>query len=125
MNDLANATGSLADIDGNGSPEPLVFQGTSSATVDFVLDGIEAIAGSSSFDLTLEVDDSPYNFVSSIDPAVHENVPVNTTVSFDLTLFPGVAQEAYDQVFIFPMQVLGNGGSILAEWDLVIVVLPN
>jgi hypothetical protein len=125
MNNLANQTSSLADINGDGSPEPLVFQGTSGATVDFVLDGIEAISGSSEFDLTLEVDDDPHDFVSSILPPVHENVPVNTEVTFEVTVFPGVAQQAYDQAFVFPMLLTADGGAVLAEWDLVIVVLPN
>jgi hypothetical protein len=125
MTSLANATGSLADIDGDGSSEPLVFQGTSGASADFVLDGIEAIAGSSQFDLTLVVDDEPHDFVSAIVPAIHEDVAVNTEVDFAVTVFPGVAQEAWDQVFVFPMAVVGDGTSVLAEWNLVLVVLPN
>jgi len=125
MTSLANATNSTADLNGDGSPEPLVFQGTSSGSASFVLDGIEAIAGGSTFDLTLEVDDEPHNFVSSIDPPVHENVPVNTEVTFDVTLFPGVAQQPFDQVFVFPVQVIGDGVSVLAEWEIVLVILPN
>jgi hypothetical protein len=125
MTSLANATGSLADTNGDGVPEPLVFQGTSGASADFVLDGIEAIAGSSQFDLTLEVDDSPHDFVLSVEPAVHSGVPVNTEVTFDVTVMPGVPQQGWDQVFVFPMQVIGDGTSVLAEWDLVLVVLPN
>ncbi len=125
MNNLANATGSLADLDGNGSPEPLVFTGTSSSSADFVLDGIEALSGGGLFDLILTVDDDPHNFVSSILPEVHEDVPVGSEVSFDVTVFPGVTQEAWDQVFVFPMYVTTTGGAILAEHDLVLVILPN
>ena len=125
MTSLATATGSLADTNGDGVPEPLVFQGTSGASADFVLDGIEAIAGSSQFDLTLDVDDSPHDFVVSIEPAVHTGVAVNTEVTFEVTVMPGVAQEGWDQVFVFPMQVIGDATSVLAEWDLVLVVLPN
>ncbi|MCP4867691.1 MAG: hypothetical protein GY898_03120 [Proteobacteria bacterium] len=125
MNNLANGTSSLADLDGNGSPEPLVFQGTSGSSADFVLDGIEAIAGGGMFDLTLDVQDDPYNFVSVIEPATHTDVPVNTEVTFDVTVFPGVTQESFDQVFVFPMVVTTVGGAVLAEHDLVLVILPN
>ncbi|MCP4873185.1 MAG: hypothetical protein GY898_31205 [Proteobacteria bacterium] len=125
MNNLANATGSLADLDGNGSPDPLVFQGSSSATVTFVIDGIEALSNGGQFDLTLEVVDDPYDFVTEISPTEYADVPVGTEVTFEVTLFPGVPQTTSDQVFIFPMQVLGDGVSVLAEWELVLVVLAG
>lgn len=125
MNNLANQTGSLADIDGNGSPEPLVFQGTSGATVDFVIDGISALANTGTFDLTLVVDDDPYDFVTGISPAEYPDVAVGTEVTFQVSLYPGVPQTTSDQVFVFPMQVLGDGTSVLAEWELVLVVLAG
>ena len=125
MVQLAVETGSLADLDGNGSEEPLVFEGTSSATVDFVLEGIEALAGGSRWDLSLAVQDEPYDFVSTIEPAVVEDSPIGQEVTFTLTVDAGVPQTQSDQVFVFPVQVLGNGTSILAEWELVLVVLPN
>ena len=125
MTGLATATGSLADIDGNGTPDPLVFQGTSSATVTFVIDGIEALSNGGQFDLTLEVDDDPLDFVTQIVPAEYLDIPVGTEVTFDVTLFPGVPQTTSDQVFVFPMQIIGDGTSVLAEWELVLVVLAG
>jgi hypothetical protein len=125
MTSLANATGSVADINGDGAAEPLVFQGTSAATAGFVMDGIEAIAGGSLWDLTLSVDDEPNDFVLSILPETHTNVQINTQVTFDVTLIPGVAQGSGERVFVFPMHVLGDGVSVLAEWELVLVVLPG
>ena len=125
MTNLANATGSLADLDGNGTPDPLVFQGSSSATVTFVIDGIEALSNGGQFDLTLEVVDDPYDFVTEISPTEYPDVPVGVEVTFEVTLFPGVPQTTSDQVFIFPMQVIGDGVSVLAEWELVLVVLAG
>jgi len=125
MNALAVATGSQADLDGNGTPDNLVFQGTSSATVGFVIDGIEALSNGGQFDLTLTVVDDPYDFVTEISPLEYVDVPVGTEVSFEVTLYPGVAQTSSDQVFIFPMQVIGDGVSVLAEWELVLVVLAG
>lgn len=124
MTNLANATGSLADI-GAGSPEPLVFQGTSGSTVSNVIAGIEALANSGEFDLTLEVDDEPYDFVTAINPLQYYDVAVGTTVTFQLSLYPGVPQTNSDQVFIFPLQVIGDGAAVLAEWELVLVVLAG
>jgi len=125
MTSLANQTGSLADIDSNGTLEPLVFQGTSLSTVDNVIDGVEALANSAVFDVSLSVDDSPFGFVTSISPSVATGVSVGTTVTFELTLLTSVPQTQSDQVFVFPMQVLGNGSSVLAEWQLVLVVLAG
>jgi len=125
MNGLANATGSLADIDGNGTQDPLVFVGLDSAVVDFVIDGVTALTNSGQFDLTLSVDDAGLGFVTDIQPAVHTAVTVNTTVTFSITLYPNVTLIPQDQVFIFPMQVIGDGVGVLAEWELVIVVLAG
>ncbi|MCO4768542.1 MAG: hypothetical protein KDA24_00820 [Deltaproteobacteria bacterium] len=125
MNGLANQTGSLADLDGNGTVEPMVFVGLDSQVTTFVIDGIEALTDSGQFDLTLEVDDDPLDFVVDIQPAVAPNVTVGTTVTFDLTLFPGVSLIPQDQVFVFPMQIVSDGGSVLASWELVLVVVAG
>ena len=125
MNNLAVSTASQADIDGDGTPDNLVFMGIGSTTVTNVIAGIEALSNSGQFDLTLVVDEGTYSFVTSIDPAVHTAVPVGTTVSFTIGIYPGVAQAPTDQVFVFPVQVIGNGVSVLAEWELVLVVLAG
>ena len=46
-------------------------------------------------------------------------------MTFSLSLYPGVLQTPTDQVFVFPLQVLGDGVTILAEWELVLVVLAG
>jgi hypothetical protein len=126
MTNLANLTDSRVDTNGDGVPDQaLVYQGTSSATVTYVLDGIEALAVGGTFDLTLEVDDDPYDFVTEIQPLQYSNTPVGTEVTFSVTLYPGVPQTTSDQVFIFPMQVIGDGITVLAEWELVLVVLAG
>ncbi len=122
MISLATQTGSLADIDGNGTMEPLVFQGTSASTVDNIIDGVESLANSAQFDLSLSVDDAPYGFVTGISPNVVVGVPVGTSVVFELSVLTSVPHSASDQVFVFPMQVIGDGTTVLAQWDLVLVV---
>ena len=125
MNGLANQSGSLADLDGNGTVEPMVFVGTDSQVTTFVIDGIEALVDSGQFDLTLEIDDGASDFVVSITPEVFPQVTVGTPVTFEVTLYPGVPLIPQDQVFTFPMQIVSDGGSVLAEWELVLVVLAG
>ena len=122
MEDLANATGSVADIDGDGSPEPLVFSGSGSATVSNIIAGIGGLAGGGVFDLTLEIDDSPYNFVTGITPSVFAAAPLGQEVVFEVTLYPDVPVGSVDQVFIFDMSVIGDGITTLATWQLVLLV---
>ena len=122
MTSLANATGSLADLDGNGTPDPLVFTASAGNTVSNVIDGVEAIAGGGIFDLTLTVDDAGTGLVTAITPSSHPQVPVDTEVIFQVSLYPNGLSSS-DQVFVFPMQVIGDGITVLAEWDLVVIVL--
>lgn len=124
MTDLANMTGSLADLDGNGTPDPLVFQAGAGNTVTNVINGVEAIAGGGLFDLTLTVDDGGTGLLTGITPSEHPQVPVDTEVEFQVSLYPNGLQTV-DQVFVFPMQVIGDGITVLAEWDLVVVVLAG
>ena len=65
------------------------------------------------------------DFVLSTVPEVHSNVQIGSTVTFDVTMFPAVPQGSGEQVFVFPVQVLGDGVSVLAEWEIVLVVLPG
>ena len=125
MNGLANQTGSLADIGADGTIDPLVFVGTDNSVVTFVNAGITALTNSGQFDLTLVIDDGGLGFVTDIQPAVYAGVTVNTTVTFSVTLYPNVALIPQDQVFVFPMQVIGDGVGVLAEWELVLVVVAG
>jgi hypothetical protein len=125
MQSLATATGSQADVNNDGVPENLVFQGTGAQTVSNVIAGIEALSNSGEFDLELQVEDQPFGFVTAITPSSHADVPVNTQIEFEITIYPAVPQQNSDQVFVFPMQVIGDGTSVLAEWELVLVVLAG
>lgn len=125
MNALAQQTGSVADVTGDGVPDNLVFQGVDSSVVSNTIAGISAIANNGRFDLTLTVEGDDFGFVQSISPAVHPDVSVGTTVTFTLSIFPAVAQGSSDQAFVFPVQVIGDGITVLAEWELVLVVLAG
>jgi hypothetical protein len=124
MTALANATGSLADLDGDGIPDPLVFQSGAGSTVTNVIAGIEAIAGGGLFDLTLTVDDAGTGLLTGITPNDFPQISVGTEVTFQVSLYPNGLTTS-DQVFVFPMQVLGDGITVLAEWELIVIVLAG
>ena len=102
-----------------------MFVGLDGQVTTFVIDGIEALTDSGQFDLTLEIDDGPFDFVVDVQPALAPAVTLGTTVTFSVTLYPGVPLIPQDQVFVFPMQIVSDGGSVLAEWELVLVVVAG
>lgn len=124
MTSLANLTGSTADLNGDGLPDPLVFQTTASDVVTRLVEGITALTNSVTYDLSLDVDDpSGYGFVTSIDPPVHTAVAAGTPVDFTLTVSTAVTPTESDQVFVLQLTVLGNGSVVLDELTLLLVVL--
>jgi len=124
MTALANATGSMADIDADGILDPLVFQGSGPTVVNQIIAGVEAVAHSGEFDLELVIDD-PYGLVIGIYPASWANVSINDTVTFQLGFYQSVPPQPFDQVYILPMQVIADGVSVVGEFDLVVVVLAD
>jgi hypothetical protein len=93
MTTLAEATGSMADLDGDDVPDPLVFgvwetSGFTDAIVDAV-DAIRATAGiTSTFaSVALEVRSDPLGIVSTVSPVSYSSVDVSTAglLSFDVT----------------------------------------
>jgi hypothetical protein len=121
---LAQLTGSLADIDADGVIDPLVFQGSGPAVVTSIISGIEALANSGEFDLELLIDD-PYGFVGTIYPSIHVDVPINDTVTYQIGIYQAVPSAPHDQVFVLSMQVVADGVSVVGEFDLVLVVLAD
>jgi hypothetical protein len=125
MSQLAQATGSQVDSNGDGIPEDLVYIGVDNGVVDSVIDGVTALTNAGTFDLTLQVEGDTFGFVQSINPAVFPDAQLNVTVTFEISVLPAVPQGSSDQVFVYPVQVIGDGITVLAEWELVLVVLAQ
>ncbi len=125
MNSIAAGTGSLADVDGDGaSDDYLVFQTSAGNVAEKVLEGIEALTNSGTYDLSLSVDDpTGYGFVTNIDPVLYPDATSGETVTFTLTVTTNIVPVEQDQVFVLTLTVLGNGTAILDEMTLLIVVL--
>ena len=85
MKALADATGSVADLDGDGLDDPLVYQtyGLTAAEVrDLILDAVAAVKLEAGLrdvyeSVTLEVRDDPLGIVSAITPPSHRDVAWN------------------------------------------------
>jgi hypothetical protein len=101
MRALADATGSLADLDGDGAADdPLVYQtnGADDEVRDAILDALDAIRADSALrevfaSVTLELRDDPLGIVLGITPASYYDVPWDDVDS--LTFGVGYDTSAY------------------------------
>ena len=127
MQDIAFATDSWLDYDGNGSPssnEWMVWNSTSYTVVDQVLEGIEDFVSAITYDLTMETDD-PDGVIVAVDPTVYNDVPALNTVEFTLTLQPTPAEAATifsDRVYVVPTTLYGDGEVVLWQGDLSFLI---
>ena len=128
MNDLADATGSYADTDGDGlADDRLVFQwsGSSTALRTTIVNAVSDLVGSVRFsEVSLEVEGDEYGFVKSISP---ESYPVSgstsgSLVDFTLTFRGAVAATEEDQIFLLTLNVIGDGSILLDTLDIYVLV---
>ncbi len=131
MNTLADATGSLADLDGDGlSDDRLVLRWTgSSATFrSSIVNAIADLVNSVEFStVELVIVDDPWGFVTSIDPESYTDVGTgggSTTLTFTINVRAAVEPSAETRSFNIGMQVVGDGTTVLAE-DVLVVVVPG
>jgi hypothetical protein len=101
MEALAEASGSMADLDGDKKPDPLVFESTDvwkpeAEMLDDMVTALEAIKSIAPpvGVVTLEVRDDPHGLVELVSPTEHTNVDpsqvesVSFSVKYDLTAIP-------------------------------------
>ncbi|NOY27021.1 MAG: hypothetical protein GXP62_14215 [Oligoflexia bacterium] len=130
MEDLAAATGSYADTDGDGLIDnPLVFEwsGGDSEFRTTVVDAIQNLINSIQFDrVELQVVGDEWGFVTSIDPEAYDNVSElgagSTTLSFTLNFRGVVAATTEDQLFGMTLNVIGDESILLDTLDIIVVV---
>ena len=130
MTDIAAATGSWLDLNGNGTPQAnewMVWSSSSYNIVQQVVNGVSEFTANVTYDLSI-VTEAPAGTSVSASPSVIPNVPALNTVSFTLTLAPdtsGGASMFSDTVYVVPTTLYGNGTVVLATWDLIFVVTAS
>jgi hypothetical protein len=131
MNELADATGSLADLDGGGSADDrlvLRWAGSSATFRSSVVDAIRSLVNSVEFStVELVVVGDTWGFVSSIDPSSYSDVGTgggSTILSFTINVSAAAPAAPDTRTYNIGLQVLGDGTVVLAE-DTLVVVVPG
>jgi len=128
MNDLADATGSLADTDGDGvSDDRLVFtwSGSSSTLRSTIVGAVQDLVSSVQFGtVSLVVDGDEHGFIAEIEPESYtlSSSASGQVVDFVLTFRGAVAATTEDQVFRVTLNVVGDGSILLDTLDIFVVV---
>lgn len=128
MNELATATSSYADTDGDGAADDkLVFSwsGSSSTLKTTIVNAVDDLVASVQFStVTLEVANDEYGFVTSVDPESFDvsGSATGQELTFTLNFRGAVAATDNDQVFQLTLNVVGDGTVLLDTLDIFVVV---
>ncbi len=130
MRALAAATGSYADLDGDGAADDeLVMQWSGSGSSTFrstIIDAVSQLVDSVTFErVELQIEGDVYGFVTGIDPEYYENIdPDEVEDGLDFTLsFRGVvAATTEDQLYSLTLNVIGDGSTLLDSYVILVVV---
>jgi hypothetical protein len=129
MEEIASATGSVADTDGDGMADDLLvfrWTGSSSDFRETVTNAIEDLINSIRFSkVELEVVGDEWGFVTSIEPPYYDDIePAAGIDVLDFTLnFRGVvAATTEDQLYALTLNVIGDDTILLDTLDIIVVV---
>ncbi|MFN7146791.1 MAG: hypothetical protein ACK4YP_23660, partial [Myxococcota bacterium] len=127
MISFAQATGSLADLDGDGvAAEETVqtWSGSNAAFRETIVEAITQLIASVKFSrVDLSVDGDAYGFVTSIEPAYYEGLgaeDAGTILTFTLTFRGTVAATTEDQLYRLTLNVLGDSTVLLDTLDIIV-----
>jgi hypothetical protein len=129
MTDLAIATDSLYEADGDGAiDDPLVFtwSGSSATFRDTIVDAIEGMLDSVTFSaVTAVVTGNSYGFTTNVSPASYSNITVGSaavSLAFNVEIFGSVPESTIDQTFPLTLEIYGDGTTLLGTQDVTVVV---
>jgi hypothetical protein len=132
MLDLAAATGSYADTDGDGSSDdPLAFRwsGSSSTFRTTIIGAIEDLVSSIRFArVNLLIEGDEWGFVTGVSPEYFTDIdPAGGTQEIEFTLsFRGVvAATTEDQLYRLSLTVVGDDSILLDTLDIIVLVPGN
>jgi hypothetical protein len=126
---FSDATGSLADLDGDGVANEEVVETWSGSNAAFRTTVVNAItqlvAGVRFSRVDISVDGDAYGFVTAIDPSYYEGLGAEdsgTILSFTLTFRGTVAATTEDQLYRLTLNVLGDSSILLDSLDIIVRV---
>ncbi len=129
MLDISTLTGSLADLDGDGTAAEEVVQvwsGSSSGFRDTVVDAITQLVAAVKFErVDLQVEGDTYGFVTGISPTYYEGLGAEdsgTVLTFTLSFRGVVAATTEDQLYRLTLNVLGDSSVLLDSLDIIVLV---
>jgi hypothetical protein len=124
MSDLATQTGSLADLDGDGSTEPAVvtWSGTSADFRETVVDAVTQLMASMHYDkIALVAADDTLGFVTAITPEAFYDVHAGETVSFTVTLQGSLPTEEYEQANQLTFYLVADDTTLLHTYTVTVI----
>jgi hypothetical protein len=128
MEDLAAATGSYADLDGDGTTEPAVvtWSGTSEQFREDVVGAIEQLVAAMNYEkIELIAADDTLGFVKEIAPAAYFDVSSGETVTFTVTLEGALPAHDYEQANQLTFYLVGDDVTLLHTYTVTIITPTN
>ncbi|MCB9778288.1 MAG: hypothetical protein H6742_06975 [Alphaproteobacteria bacterium] len=130
MEEVAAATNSYADTDGDGRVDDLLvftWTGSDSEFRETVVQAIEDLINSIQFEtVALEVVGDEWGFITSIVPEVYTDVDElsggTTTLTFTLNFRGVIAATTEDQLYALTLNVIGDDTILLDTLDIIVLV---
>ena len=125
MVELANATGSTGDMDGDGASEPavIIWSGNSSDFRDSIVDAVEGLVGDAHFEeVRLDVVSDEYGLVEEIEPEVYTDVDAGDVVDFTITFKGQVASEETEVTIPVGFELIADSEIILDQFTVHVLV---
>ena len=119
LRSLSRATGSLADLDGDGSEEPVVYTMAEPAAIEAVLiDAVSALSRPTSFEsISLQILADPTGSVQGVAPEAWVDIAGGSGVPFTLSTVGPIVEGPTD----YPVEVaLVSGGYTLVQRTLYV-----
>ncbi|MDP2312104.1 MAG: choice-of-anchor D domain-containing protein [Pseudomonadota bacterium] len=128
MQNLATETGSYADLDGDGIPEPAVvtWSGTSAEFRENVVGAVEQLVAAMNYEkIELVASDDTVGFVTDIAPEAFYDVSSGETVTFTVTLEGVLPAQEYEQANQLTFFLIGDETTLLHTYTVTVITPTN
>jgi hypothetical protein len=124
METLAEATGSYADLDGDGSAEPAVvtWNGTSAQFRETVVEAVQELVDAMMYEkIELIAADDTLEFVREISPEAFYDVGSGETVTFVVTLEGTLVPQDYEQANQLTFYLVADDTTLLHTYTVTVL----